>query len=135
MEYNDILNYSPTLADIYALKSKDGLSVIAKNISSIIDELKSDNSATSKFALSKNRSQKQYMETIVTQWSELIDINNWNSWTYGLLSFGQPSITSEKLEQLNQAIKYLMGRVWDDNFPEVNRAFKNFLSILNDFYQ
>lgn len=135
VEYNDILNYSPTLADIYALKSKDGLSVIAKNISSIIDELKSDNSATSKFALSKNRSQKQYMETIVTQWSELIDINNWNSWTYGLLSFGQPSITSEKLEQLNQAIKYLMGRVWDDNFPEVNRAFKNFLSILNDFYQ
>ena len=65
VEYNDILNYSPTLADIYALKSKDGLSVIAKNISSIIDELKSDNSATSKFALSKNRSQKQYMESIM----------------------------------------------------------------------
>ena len=123
------------MADICALKSKDGLEVITQKISRIIDELKNNNSTTSSSALCENGSQKQYMETIVTQWSELIDINNWNAWTYGLLSSGQPSITSERLEQLSQTITYLMGRVWDVNFPEVNKAFKNFLSILNDFYQ
>lgn len=131
--YNDIIKVSPTCADMYALDSKEGVSVITEKILSIITELKNDGNSSIPI-LEKNNAKRQYMETIVTPWSEMIDINNWNSWTYGLLSSGQPTLSSEKLEQLNKTIKYLMGRIWDENFDEVNKAFINFLSVLQDLY-
>ena len=131
--YNDIIKVSPTCADMYALDSKEGVSVITEKILSIITELKNDGNSSIPI-LEKNNAKRQYMETIVTPWSEMIDINNWNSWTYGLLSSGQPTLSSEKLEQLNKTIKYLMGRIWDENFAEVNKAFINFLSVLQDLY-
>lgn len=71
--------------------------------------------------------------TYIDKLIELADINNWNLWTSFILGAGQPRITVEQYEKLENLNEYILSRVWPKRYPKVKFSFNNFRVILNDF--
>lgn len=79
----------------------------------------------------KQRDDEVYA-TYVDEWAGRVSLDRWDAWTSQLMSSGQPSLWEDDYEPLEQATRWLFGRVWPGRYPELEAAFDNFNSVLSD---
>lgn len=70
--------------------------------------------------------------SIVEEWVQRVELNEWKGWTYGLLNFGQPCIDVEMFKRCKETNSWIFSRIWPGRYPELEKAFHNFRRVLND---
>ncbi len=70
--------------------------------------------------------------TYIDELVQKIDLENWRSWTSGLISLGQPKIEKQKLKELEDVKTWLFSRVMPNTYVELENAFNNFMLVLQD---
>ncbi|MCT6930520.1 MAG: hypothetical protein M3Z89_20935 [Lysinibacillus fusiformis] len=70
--------------------------------------------------------------TYVDEWGKMVDLDNWNAWTSWLLGSGQPRISKQKLQELEELKEWLFTRIMPHTFIELENAFENFRRVLQD---
>lgn len=80
----------------------------------------------------KQQDEERYT-AIVERWAELSDLDNWNSWTSSIMSFGQPSLSVEVDERLEELGAWMFKQIWPKRYEELEDAFLNFMLVLHDF--
>lgn len=68
----------------------------------------------------------------IDKWAERVDLDNWKSWTSGLLSSSQPSIYIDKLKELEKLRIWMFSRIMPNRYLELEMAFENFRLVLGD---
>ena len=69
----------------------------------------------------------------VDEWVRLAHLDDWTVWSSWVLGAGQPQISVELDEDLAALRRWLLGRIWPNRYPSLERAFVNFARVLNDF--
>ena len=69
----------------------------------------------------------------IDKWVELSGLDNWQNWTSHIFGSGQPTISIERYEKLQQLNEYLLSRIWPKRYSEIEFGFTNFRIILSDF--
>ncbi|RZK01769.1 MAG: hypothetical protein EOO43_23880, partial [Flavobacterium sp.] len=82
--------------------------------------------------IQKQRDEEIYA-SYVDRWLELADLENWKAWSSWILSGGQPVILREMYNNLRELNQFLLSRVWPKRYLELEKSFKNFRAVLNDF--
>lgn len=102
-----------------------------------LKEMKSHHEQWVKSALNfdeqKQRDDEVY-STYIEEWCRLVDIDNWDVWSSWVLGSGQPHISIEVNNNLEQLKIWLLSRIWPKCYPELDSAFENFRRVLEDFY-
>lgn len=81
----------------------------------------------------RQRDEEQYAG-LVQEFCDMVDINNWESWSSWVLGGGgYPRISIEIHTKLNGMRNWLLSRVWPTRYPEIESSFQNFRLVLNDF--
>lgn len=65
-------------------------------------------------------------------WEQRVDLDNWDAWTSGLLTAGQPRISKDRLVRLEDAAQWMFRRVWADSESNLQMAFRLFRNIAMD---
>lgn len=86
------------------------------------------------FDPARQRDEELYA-TLIEDWMQYADIENWKAWTSYILSFGQPQLFVSSDEQLNNLAEWIFSRIWPNRYLELEAAFENFLLVLHDFLQ
>lgn len=85
----------------------------------------------------ENKSEKESLKgtwmEIIKQWSEYIDINNWQEWTSYLLGSGSPYLYMDINEKLNDLLQWMFKKIWPKDVKELSDVLSNFYLVLNDF--
>jgi hypothetical protein len=68
------------------------------------------------------------------RWASLMNIREWISWTDGIFSSGQPSLSKEMDSNLEKVRTWLLNRVWPHRYLAIEEALINFRSVLEDFH-
>lgn len=68
--------------------------------------------------------------TYIDKWAEMADLENWEAWTSWLLGSGQPTISKQKLQDLEQLKDWIFTRIMPQTFIELENAFENFRRVL-----
>lgn len=84
------------------------------------------------FDQQKQKDDEIYAE-YVEDWAAQVRLNDWLNWTSWLLSGGQPSISLEMKDALEEVSTWLLSRIWPGRYPEIESAFQNFLHVTQDF--
>lgn len=71
--------------------------------------------------------------TYIDEWSNLVDLDNWTAWTSYLLSSGQPSMSKQKLDKLEELQNWIFTRIMPNQYIDLENAFENFRRVLCDF--
>lgn len=71
----------------------------------------------------------EYVEEFVRR----ANLDDWNAWTSGIFSGGQPHIHRDDEQRLDRLSAWLFSRVWPGRYPRLERAFTNFRIVLRDF--
>lgn len=69
----------------------------------------------------------------IDEWSQLANLENWETWSLSVLSNDQPSIPVDHFESLEELNKYILNRFWPGRYPNLESALQNFRFVLNDF--
>lgn len=69
-----------------------------------------------------------YIEEIL----KLADFDNWDKWSSSLVSHGQPSISRNRIRELQKIPTYIISRFWPNRYIELEESFYNFKNVLND---
>jgi hypothetical protein len=80
----------------------------------------------------KQRDDEIYSD-YVEEWTRLINLNNWRTWSSYVLGGGQPTISVEFDAQLKSARDWILSRIWPRRYPELEASFENFRHVLIDF--
>lgn len=70
--------------------------------------------------------------TYIDEWVKRADLDNWEVWTSWLLGSGQPSISKQRLQELEELKDWLFTRIMPNTFIELENSFENFRRILQD---
>jgi hypothetical protein len=84
--------------------------------------------------IEKQREDETYA-TYIEDFLNFAGIGDWEGWSSFVLSGGQPEVSKDRFEELQQLNGYLLSRIWSNRYPKLEFAFKNFRLILNDFLQ
>ena len=71
---------------------------------------------------------------IVDGWERLCHVDDWLYWSERILSYDQPSMPNELSEDLLEARRWLLTRVWPGRYERLEKAFKSFRRVLEDFH-
>jgi hypothetical protein len=71
----------------------------------------------------------------VDEWQKRADLDGWSEWASSLMSHGQPSLSAETDEQLEDLRKWLFNRIWPKRLLELESAFENFRRVLGDLQE
>lgn len=85
------------------------------------------------FDLPRQQDDERYAQ-IIDGWEKLCHVDEWLVWSSNVLSSGQPSIVKEIDEDLKEARRWLLTRVWPGRYADLEGAFENFRRVLEDFY-
>jgi hypothetical protein len=103
----------------------------------VLKKMKQEHEAWVRESLSLDETRQHddeiYM-TYIDKWEELLDINEWKSWSSFILGGGQPSLSVAQDSKLNELRAWLLGRIWSGRYPEIEAAITNFRLVLEDFY-
>jgi len=69
-----------------------------------------------------------YIEEIL----RLADFDNWDEWSSSLGSHGQPSISRNRIQELQKIPPYVISRFWPNRYTELEDSFYNFKNVLSD---
>ena len=67
----------------------------------------------------------------IEKFIELTDLNNWNIWTSWILGSSE-IFPKERFEALQKVPDYIVSRIWPKRYSELEAAFSNFKTIVND---
>jgi hypothetical protein len=67
----------------------------------------------------------------IEKFIELTDLHNWNIWTSWILGASQV-FPKKRFEAMKKVPDYIVSRIWPNRYPELEAAFVNFKSVLND---
>lgn len=95
---------------------QDHLDWVSKNLSPDLNKQKDD----------------EVYATYVDQLEEL-SFKNWETWTSYIFGNGQPQMSLETFNNLNELNKYIFSRIWPKRYDRLDFAFQNFRNVLNDF--
>jgi hypothetical protein len=71
---------------------------------------------------------------IVDDWHRLCHVSHWMGWSSYVLGSGQPRMSDELNEHLEEARRWLISRIWPKRYADLEFAFNNFRSVLEDFH-
>lgn len=103
----------------------------------LLKKMKQEHEAWVRDSLSLDQARQRDDETYMTyidKWEELLDLNNWNSWSSLVLGGGQPGLSTAQDSKLNEIRSWLLGRIWPGRYLELEAAIINFRHVLEDFY-
>jgi hypothetical protein len=72
---------------------------------------------------------------LLEEWSSRADLDNWQNWTFGLVSKDQPTISMERHDRLCDLLHWQAQRLWPPEYEEVRNALEGFASVLSDLLQ
>jgi len=76
----------------------------------------------------------EYYASLVEEFCELIDIDNWRNWTSWVLGGGGwPQLSKEMDLKLDQLKDWILSRIWPKRYTDLEDSFHNFRLILQDF--
>lgn len=103
----------------------------------ILNKIKSEHEEwfknTNGFDEQKQKDDEIYC-SYIQEWSEIMDLDNWKSWSSYVLSAGEPKLSHSMYLNIEKCKTYLLSRVWPKRYNDLEDSFNNFLLILNDFY-
>lgn len=67
----------------------------------------------------------------IEKFIELTDLHNWNIWTSWILGSSQ-IFPKERFEAIKTVPDYIVSRIWPNRYSELEYAFINFKSVVND---
>lgn len=70
--------------------------------------------------------------TYVEEWATRLKIDDWRRWASWLISHGQPSISDEMKQSLEEIRPWLLSRIWPGRYPQLESAFLNFRRVSQD---
>lgn len=70
--------------------------------------------------------------TYIDEWVKRADLDNWDAWTSWLLGSGQPRITKQKMQELEELKDWLFTRIMPNTIIELENSFENFRRVLQD---
>ncbi len=83
------------------------------------------------FDAQKQRDDEVYAG-FVEEWANQICLDDWSNWASGLLCNGQPSISVEMLNRLDNVRTWLLSRPWPHRYNDLEAAFSNFRHVTQD---
>lgn len=90
-------------------------------------------SSLSVFDPEKQHDDEQYAG-IIQEFCDRAGVDNWEDWTSDILGDpGIPKISINMHTRLVDLQLWLLSRVWPGRYPEIEKAFRNFRLVLNDF--
>jgi len=81
---------------------------------------------------SEEQRDKEVYAAYVEEFASRADLNNWTAWSSGLFSSGYQSIAKKRYQDLTELRNWLFSRIWPQRIPELERAFTNFRTVLQD---
>jgi hypothetical protein len=75
---------------------------------------------------------KELYAAYVDEFVRRADLDNWEAWSSGLFSSGYQHISKDRYQELKELGSWIFCRVWPQRIPELERAFSNFRSVLQD---
>jgi hypothetical protein len=84
------------------------------------------------FDAAKQFEDEQYA-SIVDTWERLAHVNKWHAWSSHVLGSGQPLLWPDVDKDLRELRTWLLNRVWQGRYPDLENAFGNFRRVLQDF--
>lgn len=84
------------------------------------------------FDLKKQRDD-EYYASLIEDFCELVEIDNWRAWTSWLLSSGYPRLHKNIDSKLEQVRDWILSRVWPKRYPNLEDSFLNFRLVTQDF--
>ncbi|RQW00547.1 toll/interleukin-1 receptor domain-containing protein [bacterium] len=67
------------------------------------------------------------------KWEKLAMLDHWRGWTSGIYHASYGTLAKKPVENLRELRDWLFPRVWPGSQLEIEKSFKNFLIVLNDF--
>ena len=110
---------------------------IAENIRKIVQEFSQENNSSNEkphrnVEITQQNNAKVY-QFIISEWEKYTDLDNWEEWSSGIFSH-PPVLEIKRDDELIWLAGWLFGRIWPDQYSELNEAFKNFNAVLLNFY-
>jgi hypothetical protein len=70
----------------------------------------------------------------VDEWVRRAALDSWDGWMSSLTSHGQPSLLTERYEQLEELREWLLRRIWPGRYEDLENSFHNFRFVLDDLF-
>lgn len=70
--------------------------------------------------------------SVIDEWVNKADLDNWNAWTSWLLGSGQPRISKQKLQELEELKDWLFNRIMPNTYVQLENSLENFRRVLQD---
>ena len=110
---------------------------IAENIRKIVQEFSQENNSSNEkphrnVEITQQNNAKVY-QFIISEWEKYTDLDNWEEWSSGIFSH-PPVLEIKRDDEFIWLAGWLFGRIWPDQYSELNEAFKNFNAVLLNFY-
>ena len=100
----------------------------------VLKKMKADHENKVRRALEdKSEFDNLYYESVIEYLDMTLDFNRWDTWTSFFLSADGPMCTDKTANNIDEAKRYILGRVWYGRYPELERAIKDLHTILADF--
>lgn len=68
----------------------------------------------------------------IDEWEQRLDIQTWDSWTYGLMTSGESRTSTQRMKKLSESALWLFSRIWPRRYLALEAAFENFRRVLQD---
>lgn len=66
------------------------------------------------------------------EWEHLAELDNWQNFSFRFLNADRPYLTESSLTRLCDLNCWLFNRIWPNRYKELEDAFENFSSVLDD---
>jgi hypothetical protein len=81
----------------------------------------------------KKQKDDEYYASLVEDFCELVDIDNWRAWTSWLLGSGYPRLRKDMDSKLEQVRDWILSRIWPKRYSNLEDSFQNFRFVTQDF--
>jgi hypothetical protein len=76
--------------------------------------------------------EEEQLAGIIQEWEQRARLNDWDAWVSSLTCNGQPRILEVRMKELHDLGEWLFRRIWPDVDQDIQAAFSNFRSVLQD---
>jgi hypothetical protein len=71
---------------------------------------------------------------IIDEWAQRADLDNWDDFSYSVLSEDQPRMRPETDRRIAELGEWLFRRIYPDRYPALRVSLENFRHVLADFH-
>jgi hypothetical protein len=82
----------------------------------------------------EKQAEEEEWSQIIDGWEKLCHVEHWTGWSSSILSHGQPEMSKQISDDLEQARAWILKRIWPHRYEKLKDAFLNFRSVLEAFH-